>query len=73
MFRYLSTFSTLALASFLFAQAPAANDKKDTSGEAFAFERIANLVRFENDDTGIRDTSAVIRIQSQAGVQAFGN
>jgi len=29
-------------------------------------------VRFENDGTGIRDTSAVIRIQSQAGVQAFG-
>jgi Domain of Unknown Function with PDB structure (DUF3857) len=56
----------------LFAQTPPATDKKDTSGEAFAYERIANLVRFESDGTGIRDTTAVIRVQSQAGVQAFG-
>lgn len=29
-------------------------------------------VRFENDGGGVRETTAVIRIQSQAGVQAFG-
>ena len=46
--------------------------KVDTSQEAFVFDRIENLVRFEDDGTGIRDTTAVIRIQSQAGVQAFG-
>jgi len=29
-------------------------------------------VRFENDGSGVRETTAVIRIQSQAGVGAFG-
>ena len=73
MFRHLCTLSTcLTLTAVLFAQTPSATDKKDTSGEAFAYERIANLVRFESDGTGIRDTTAVIRIQSQGGIQAFG-
>jgi Domain of Unknown Function with PDB structure (DUF3857) len=31
-----------------------------------------NLVRFEDDGTGVRETTAVIRVQSQAGVQELG-
>jgi hypothetical protein len=29
-------------------------------------------VRFESDGTGVRDTTAVIRVQNQAGMQQFG-
>ena len=36
------------------------------------YERILNRVRFENDGTEVSETEAVIRIQSQAGVEAFG-
>ena len=45
---------------------------RDTSQEAVVFDRIENRVRLEDDGTGVRDTAAVIRIQSQAGIQAFG-
>jgi transglutaminase-like putative cysteine protease/tetratricopeptide (TPR) repeat protein len=44
----------------------------DNSDEAAVFERILNRVRFENDGTEVSETEAVIRIQSQAGVKAFG-
>src|SRR5450631_1323612 len=46
--------------------------KLDSSKEALVYERINNLVRFESDGTGIRDTTAVIRIQSQAAIQELG-
>jgi len=42
------------------------------SDEAAVFERILNRIRFENDGTDISETEAVIRIQSQAGVEEFG-
>src|SRR5580704_6739440 len=42
------------------------------SDEAAVFERILNRVRFENDGTEVSETEAVIRIQSQAGVEEFG-
>lgn len=48
------------------------NETPDAAKEGFVFERIDNRVRFESDGTGIRDTTAVIRVQSQAGVQEFG-
>ncbi len=55
------------------AQTPAKpNEQPDAAKEAAVFERIDNRMRFENDGTGIRDTTAVIRVQSQAGVQQFG-
>ncbi len=61
------------LNSLLVAQTPPPSPPKpDTSGEAFVFERISELVRFEADGTGVRDTTAVIRVQSQAGMQQFG-
>jgi tetratricopeptide (TPR) repeat protein/transglutaminase-like putative cysteine protease len=40
--------------------------------EAAIFERILNRVRFENDGTDVTETEAVVKIQSQAGVEEFG-
>src|SRR5207237_10285533 len=68
-----SAFAALLFTSiFFFAQTQRATDTKDTSQEAFVFEQLKESVRFENDGTGIRETTAAIRIQSQAGVQEFG-
>ena len=46
--------------------------KLDNAEEASIFERILNRARFETDGTGVEETEAVIRIQSQAGVKQFG-
>ena len=46
--------------------------KSDNTQEASIFERILNRARFENDGTGVEETEAVIHIQSQAGVDQFG-
>src|SRR6266436_59833 len=61
------------------AQAPAPSNQKTTnansnssSDEAAVFERILNRVHFQNDGTEVSETEAVIRIQSQAGVEEFG-
>src|ERR1035437_5632918 len=55
------------------AQAPAPSRPKTANAEeAAVFERIFNRVRFENDGTEVSEAEAVIRIQSQAGVEAFG-
>src|SRR5271154_2152549 len=60
----------------LVAQAlPSAPPKKTNSAnaeEAAVFERISNRVRFENEGTEVSETEAVVRIQSQAGVEEFG-
>jgi transglutaminase-like putative cysteine protease/tetratricopeptide (TPR) repeat protein len=45
---------------------------KSNAEEAAVIERILNRVRFENDGTEVSETEAVVRIQSQAGVEAFG-
>jgi tetratricopeptide (TPR) repeat protein/transglutaminase-like putative cysteine protease len=63
------------------AQAPAPSNQKTSSAnsnansnseEAAIFERILNRVHFENDGTEVTQTEAVVRIQSQAGVEEFG-
>ncbi len=57
------------------AQAPASSPSKQktkNAQEAAVFERILNRVRFENDGTEVSETEAVVRIQSQAGVEEFG-
>src|ERR1700751_4447311 len=46
--------------------------KNDHSQEAAIFQRIFNRARFENDGTGVEESEAVILIQSQAGVEEFG-
>ena len=65
------------------AQAPTSSPSKQktsnsnsnansSSEEAAVFDRILNRVRFENDGTEVSETEAVVRIQSQAGVEEFG-
>ena len=51
---------------------PNPNQKTKNADEAAVFERILNRVRFENDGTSVTETEAVVRIQSQAGVEDFG-
>src|SRR5271165_69274 len=46
--------------------------KTKNAEEAAVFDQIFNRVRFENDGTEVRETEAVVRIQSQAGVEEFG-
>jgi len=71
--RLLLSFCLAASSASLFATAQvAASPKKDSSQEAVVFERFYSLVRYEDDGTGLQETTAIIRIQNQAGVQAFG-
>jgi len=51
---------------------PPSTTKAKNADEAAVFERILNRVRFENDGTEVSETEAVVRIQSQAGVEEFG-
>jgi transglutaminase-like putative cysteine protease/tetratricopeptide (TPR) repeat protein len=58
-----------------FAQAPnAPKPRRDSrnDAEAAVFDRILNHVRFENDGTEVSETEAAVKIQSQAGVEEFG-
>lgn len=64
-------FACTLFVSALFGQT-SLTKKADTSQEALVFDRLDSLVRFEDDGTGVRETTAVIRVQSQAGVQAMG-
>jgi tetratricopeptide (TPR) repeat protein/transglutaminase-like putative cysteine protease len=54
------------------AQAPSAPKKTNHEQEAAVFERILNRARFENDGTSVEESEAVVVIQSEAGVKAFG-
>src|ERR1700733_2369797 len=55
---------------------PAASSKpeesKRYSQEAFVVEQYRSIYRFENDGTGRKETIARIRVQSEAGVQQWG-
>jgi tetratricopeptide (TPR) repeat protein len=44
----------------------------DYSQEAFVIEQYRSIYRFENDGTGRKETIARIRVQSEAGVQQWG-
>jgi tetratricopeptide (TPR) repeat protein/transglutaminase-like putative cysteine protease len=46
--------------------------KHDYSQEAFVVEQYRSTYRFESDGTGTRKTDARIRVQSEAGVQQWG-
>jgi tetratricopeptide (TPR) repeat protein len=46
--------------------------KHDYSQEAFVIEQYHSRYRFENDGTGSRETVARVRVQSEAGVQQWG-
>jgi transglutaminase-like putative cysteine protease/tetratricopeptide (TPR) repeat protein len=65
-------FLTLSLALSLAAQNPQTTSPIDVSGEGAVIERTTTHVRFENDGTGVRQETTTIRIQSEAGVQQYG-
>jgi len=46
--------------------------KRDYSQEAFVIEQSHSIYRFESDGSGRRETVARIRVQSEAGVQQWG-
>lgn len=54
------------------ALAQAARPAADNSQEAALIQKLATHVRYENDGTGVQETSAVILMQSQAGVERYG-
>jgi len=50
----------------------AAGKAADYSQQAFVIEKFLTKIRFENDGTSDREQFTRIRVQTQAGVQAFG-
>jgi hypothetical protein len=52
-------------------KAPKPDVKPDFANEAFVIEQNSVSLTFENDGTGTRESSARIRIQSDAGVQHY--
>src|SRR5579864_1608601 len=60
------------LSSAACAQSPSIEAKPDYSREAFVSEQDITRVIFEDDGTSTRETTARVRIQSDAGVQRFG-
>src|SRR5437868_57106 len=50
----------------------AAEKAADYSQQAFVIEKYLTKIRFENDGTSDREQVTRIRVQTQAGVQAFG-
>ncbi len=54
------------------AAAAVASTKPDYAQESFVIEQMHSLYRFEADGTGRKETTARIRVQSEAGVQQWG-
>jgi tetratricopeptide (TPR) repeat protein/transglutaminase-like putative cysteine protease len=61
-----------ALAQASASSSSSSKQKTNNAEEAAVFERILNRAHFENDGTEVSETDAVVRIQSQAGVEEFG-
>ncbi len=54
------------------AAAKAAEQQKDYSQESFVIEKVVTRFRFESDGTGRKETIARVRVQSEAGVEQWG-
>src|SRR5579864_7327025 len=54
------------------APAPKTEDKHDYTQESFVIEQMHSRYRFEADGTGRKELIARIRVQSEAGVQQWG-
>lgn len=68
-------FLVLLFVSSGFCQQPGkkpAEAAADHSDEPYVFESYRAVLKFENDGTGMRETSARVRVQSEAGVQRLG-
>jgi len=88
MLRRLFVLATSFIALTLLAQAPApvpaqvpppgvnppivASAAVDHSQESYVIEQLRNSYRFENDGTGRREVYAKIKVQSEAGVEQWG-
>jgi tetratricopeptide (TPR) repeat protein len=76
--RFVSVFAVCFLSLAGFAQKPdtkptdMAAGKPDYSPESFVLEQVRTTYRFENDGTGRREIYARIKVQSEAGVQQWG-
>src|SRR5689334_8686422 len=70
--RLFALFFCAALNISLCGQTSPSAGPPNISQEAMVFERMRDVVRFENDGTGVKDTTAVIRVQSQAAIQELG-
>jgi tetratricopeptide (TPR) repeat protein len=73
----LNSFSTLLVAqpqaAGNSAEPPAAKSAETNfSDEAFVIEKVQTKFRFENDGTGRKETIARVRVQSEAGVETWG-
>ena len=64
--------SLFLFSTYIWVQGQASAPAPSLSQEAFILEHWNESVRFENDGSGVRETTAAVRIQSQAGVQEFG-
>ena len=54
------------------AASKAADQEKDYSQESFVIEKVLTRFRFESDGTGRKETIARVRVQSEAGVEQWG-
>src|SRR5260221_5116835 len=50
----------------------AARPSDDTSREAALIQQLTTRMRYENDGTGVREVTSAVLMQSQAGVQQYG-
>src|SRR5215469_9880594 len=79
MLRRFSFFILISFACGAFSQVPppplppaATQAAADHSQESFVVEKLRTTYRFENDGTGQREVYARIKIQSEAGVEQWG-
>lgn len=66
----------LILSPLLVAQSPSSSQpgtsKADHSQESFVIEKFSRKEKFETDGTFLREDTARVRVQSEAGVQKYG-
>ena len=72
-----SVFSSLVVAAAQPAgkaqdSSPTKAESRDFSDEAFVIEQVKTKFRFDNDGTGRKETIARVRVQSEAGVETWG-
>src|ERR1700686_874131 len=66
------TFLLLTTCLNVYAQAPRSAPEPDYSKEPYVIEQVFTKLIFQNDGKYSEETTARVRIQSQAGVQAYG-
>jgi tetratricopeptide (TPR) repeat protein len=72
MLRYFLVSLTVVAFASLGAAQTKTSPPPDTKGEAVLVEQYLTRVHFENDGTGFREVTFAARIQSEAGIQRYG-